>query len=212
MSSSMVNWMVDGVGRVNRMVDRVNGVDWVDNRYSSNFYFNFARSLFYINNSNWLDYCWSRSKVESWKGSWNWEGGNWSGLRGQDNRLGYPSSKSKWNGSTDWSRSSNWETGKRNGSCDNIGVYNLASALFNSNNLGGIDNRVGNSRKKWGNRGKGASKGCKWGNGSRDGSKCQSLVNISLRLRHNSSRFHINHRMLGEGGMGMGFVISRVNG
>ena len=112
MSSSMVNWMVDGVGRVNRMVDRVNGVDWVDNRYSSNFYFNFARSLFYINNSNWLDYCWSRSKVESWKGSWNWEGGNWSNwrLRGQDNRLGYPSSKSssksKWNGSSNWSRRS----------------------------------------------------------------------------------------------------------
>ena len=81
MSSSMVNWMVDGVGRVNRMVDRVNGVDWVDNRYSSNFYFNFARSLFYINNSNWLDYCWSRGKVESWskgrggrKGCGYWEG------------------------------------------------------------------------------------------------------------------------------------------
>merc|ERR1711935_188852 len=87
MSSSMVNWMVDGVGRVNRMVDgvdRVNGVDWVDNRYSSNFYFNFARSLFYINNSNWLDYCWSRSKVESWNGSCNWEGGNWSGLSSQE--------------------------------------------------------------------------------------------------------------------------------
>merc|ERR1711935_958521 len=105
MSSSMVNWMVDGVGRVNRMVDGVNGVDWVDNRYSSNFYFNFARSLFYINNSNWLDYCWSRGKVESWKGSWNWEGGKWGRLSCQDNGLGYPSSKSssksKWNGSTD---------------------------------------------------------------------------------------------------------------
>ena len=66
-------------GMMNRVVDRVN---WVNrDRYSSNFYFNFARSLFYINNFWWLDYSWSRGKVESWKwsGSWDWDRCNWDG-------------------------------------------------------------------------------------------------------------------------------------